>query len=722
MYLSRRLNRSLAPPDWLSINLTLRCNLRCVMCTTCYEVDNELSTREILDIVDQAALMGIRILNPLGGEPLLRPDLEEILTHAASKDFYITLTTNGTLLDAARARGLARIPPEKLHVTFSLDGPERVHDQVRGEGVWARALKGFENLREADLRAGNPRRKILANTILHRHNLEILPEFLDRLAALGFDGVQILTLFRSANGALGDRRFPARPAHDLHIGPEQLPLLDHLIPRLLDRVERPPHPRCPILNEPSELLLLPAWARGELQPLDAPCWAGWKELYVNADGRVLLCDGKLDFLEGAFGSTRLQTLQELWSAPELRVRREVIKRCRTPCAQTCYLRPQSKSARLLGEEASRLLIDRVRPRLEAAVQPLRRALQPSIQRVEGGILRLELTDVCDCDLEGCLTPPERFSALIADIPEPIEAARRDPSLWTRWRDRHLVDFGRGFMGFELVRSILDGLLVAGQGYDDLCVSWRGEPLLHPEILAIYRHLLSHVGPGRLFGRLSLETRALFLGPELVALARQAVDSPQEWRVDLDRLRDPVARELAWEHLRPLVDGGPRLLFSRLARMDGSLEQDLHWLRARFLGLPVFSGRWRPGQEHALWLQLVPAGNAIADRKWRRELLAEAEAAGASFVDLPPTESPYRCLAAERTPTVSWDGKVVLCPWDTGLENRVGEVTKATLPEITRSVEMEKIRRDARYRGVPGFLGCRDCHRDPATPNPLRRGS
>ena len=37
MWASRRLNRSLAPPDWLTVNLTLRCNLRCVMCTTCYD-------------------------------------------------------------------------------------------------------------------------------------------------------------------------------------------------------------------------------------------------------------------------------------------------------------------------------------------------------------------------------------------------------------------------------------------------------------------------------------------------------------------------------------------------------------------------------------------------------------------------------------------------------------------------------------------------------------
>lgn len=53
-WLSRRLGRSLAPPDWLTINLTLRCNLKCSMCTTCYEAP-ELTREQILDLVDQAA-------------------------------------------------------------------------------------------------------------------------------------------------------------------------------------------------------------------------------------------------------------------------------------------------------------------------------------------------------------------------------------------------------------------------------------------------------------------------------------------------------------------------------------------------------------------------------------------------------------------------------------------------------------------------------------------
>ena len=79
MYFSRALNRSLAPPDWVSLNLTMKCNLSCSMCTTCYDQPNELSTQEVKDIIDQTALWGVKVFNPLGGEAFVRKDLEEIL-------------------------------------------------------------------------------------------------------------------------------------------------------------------------------------------------------------------------------------------------------------------------------------------------------------------------------------------------------------------------------------------------------------------------------------------------------------------------------------------------------------------------------------------------------------------------------------------------------------------------------------------------------------------
>lgn len=64
----------------------------------------------------------------------------------------------------------------------------------------------------------------------------------------------------------------------------------------------------------------------------------------------------------------------------------------------------------------------------------------------------------------------------------------------------------------------------------------------------------------------------------------------------------------------------------------------------------------------------------------------------------------------RTPVVSWDGKLTLCTWDTGLDNRVGEVTSDRLSRVWREdAGLDACRREARGKGVPGLAKCRDCH-------------
>lgn len=435
MWASRALNRSLAPPDWLSVNVTLRCNLSCVMCTTCYD-SPELSARELMDLVDQAADWGVRVFNPLGGEPFVRGDLEDILAHAARRDMHVTLTTNATLIKPERAARIATIPTEKLHVNISLDGPEPIHDQVRGPGSFKRALAGYRALREADEARGNPHRKICANTILHRANAAGFAEFVDWLGDQGFHGVQVLNLFRNRDDDM---------VGGLWFRPQDMPALEAAISAISG------HPL--VLNSPADLALVPRYYREGLAPLEAPCWAGWKELYVNADGQAMMCDGKLDFLAGRFGSIREHTLRQLWNSDALRARRAVVKACTTPCIQNCYLRRDSDSLVALATEVVHVA-------------------RPSRRRVNA--LVLEASDV----------PADPASPLLrrmfARSPVACEAVLADPRRLSELRDLRYLDTSRGFLGAEAAARILDNV---GR-VETLYLGWRGETLLHPELAAL----------------------------------------------------------------------------------------------------------------------------------------------------------------------------------------------------------------------------------------------
>jgi MoaA/NifB/PqqE/SkfB family radical SAM enzyme len=711
MYFSRAMNRSMAPPDWLSINLTLKCNLACTMCTTCYDVPQELSTSEVLDLIDQAALWGIKIFNPLGGEPFMRPDLEVLLAHAARKDFHITLTTNGTLITARRAEQLAVIPPEKLHINLSLDGPEAVHDTIRGDGTYRRAMAGYRHLRAADLARGNPRRKILANTIIHRRNLDVLPAFLNTLAQADFSGVQLLNLFRQ--GPAYDNPGNSRPdlAADSHgtdaalwIRPEDLPDLERLVTQLRDRAKRPPNAPFHILNSDSDLALIPSYYRGTLDADDAPCWAGWKELYINADGQAIMCDGALEFLNGGFGSVRKQTLQQLWNSPELTARRSTVKACRTPCIQNCYLRRESDSITAIGAAAIETIGQRALRRL-----PTPKFTRP--EHVRGGVFTLELCDVDDWASDQ--HAPPRLAALLSNTPETISACYADPRRWNQWRDEGYVDFGRGFMGFEVIRDLVSDLRHAGLSFDTVRLRWRGEPLLHPEIERVLPFLLAACGPDQPFRLVEIETHGLLLSDSLIEIAA-ASTAAQRWVFDIDRMGTHT--DLGAERIAALVARREPGLEIHLAC---TVAQDSHpvsdrdrWQRvlpdaAVVVGNPAQTG-------DAIWFRRTDPQSFLGDQAANAALVRCAESLGLS-ARLPDPTVPRQCSAASRTPTISWDAKLTLCRWDDGLAIQAGDVLERPFSTLWRGEPLTRHRRSAETRGVPDGSRCQDCHQ-PFSPN------
>ena len=673
MLLSRRLNTSLAPPDRVSVNVTLRCNLSCVMCTTCYDAP-ELSTDEIKGIIDQTAAWGVEVFNPLGGEPFMRGDIEEILGYAVQRGFYVTVTTNGTLITERRAARLAAIPADRLHLNISIDGDEASHDLVRGKGMYRRAMEGYRRVREADAAAGKARRKILANTILHAKNAHNFLEILDGQAAEGFDGVQVLNLFRQGPDV-------PRESHALWFFPEHLPTLEALSESLARRAERPGTDGYRIQNSPRELRLIPRYYREGLEPLEAPCWAGWKELYINADGKAIMCDGKLDFLAGAFGDVRQQTLRQLWESPKLAERREVVKRCETPCIQTCYLRGSSDSAAELALDAARLGLDKAVRRLST--------LRTDVEHHPDAVLRLELTDVCPCDWEGCASPPSRWRSLIKGAPEAPNATR-----WPELRDRRFIDFGRGFMGFEVVRDVVEDLRSARLRFGALALRWRGEPLLHPEIEPILRYLLDAVAGG-VADRLRVETDGRFLRPELAALT--AHEAQQEWIFDWDR-----GQGAGFGLVQSQRGPNTRVLMSAAA-IPGL---DLRALAARY-PLPPAIGRL-PVAGDALWIRRTDHDHYAKNAEARRALAEAGRVLGVTG-ELGEEDRPRRCPAPARTPTVSWDGKVVLCPRDTQLHNRLGEVTGGgRLSALWRGADWAADRRAAETVGTPDRAICKGC--------------
>ncbi len=135
---------------------TRTCNLHCLHCYSDSELHpyrGELSAAKARAMFEDLARFGVRTLVLSGGEPLMRPDLPDLIADAHERGLWVDLWTNGTLLTRFLAARLKCAGVDD--VTISFDGLGWVGDQVRGKkGAFDSALRGFHNCLEAGLPVG----------------------------------------------------------------------------------------------------------------------------------------------------------------------------------------------------------------------------------------------------------------------------------------------------------------------------------------------------------------------------------------------------------------------------------------------------------------------------------------------------------------------------------------------------------------------------------------
>ncbi len=156
------------------LNITRRCNLRCVHCYAGSDnslAPNELSTDEWMKVIDDLAEFGSPVALFSGGEPLMQPDLVQLARHAVENGMRAVISTNGTLITREKAEEFASIGLS--YIGISLDGSKEVHDAFRGrEGSYEKTIAGLRNARAAGIKTG-------LRFTLSRRNVEDVPALFD---------------------------------------------------------------------------------------------------------------------------------------------------------------------------------------------------------------------------------------------------------------------------------------------------------------------------------------------------------------------------------------------------------------------------------------------------------------------------------------------------------------------------------------------------------------
>ncbi len=277
-------------------HLTERCNLRCLHC---YQQDRkpaELPLASIRETIGEAADMvrdwedtyGIRLsmsYNVSGGEPFLRSDLFEVLEEISATGADIYILSNGTVVTGEIARRLGRIGVKGVQV--SIEGPKKIHEEIRGEGSFDASVKGVRALLEAGI-------TVTLNATLSTVNAGYFREMLDIAKSLKVQRLGYSRLVPYGRGAaMLDKMIPADEVRKLY----------------MDIFSLDPSPVKIVTGDPVASQLSEAEGEDMGDTAIGGCAAGVSGLTILADGTITPCRR----LNVPIGNITTDSLREVWA-------------------------------------------------------------------------------------------------------------------------------------------------------------------------------------------------------------------------------------------------------------------------------------------------------------------------------------------------------------------------------------------------------------------------
>lgn len=305
--------KRLTSPYELNIDLTFRCNLRCIFCYASSvkknEQTDEMSIDEIFNIIDEfKSLNGAFVLFG-GGEPFLREDFLEILRYTKSKGLWTYIISNGSLITEEVAYEYAKYyNPMFDKIQVSLDGSKpEVNDRQRGvKGAFEKTVSGIKNLTALGIRP-------IVNTVITKLNYEDIPNILNLAIELDASTYRCLKLHKIGRGAqlklydkIGLDQFQYEELYDF---------LNRKRDELLGIIGIASDNAC-VFPMATKALRDQFEKRPGEEPASYSCAAGTTKLAIAPNGGIVPCSYFYDFPEFHIGSLRENTLQEIWEDDE----------------------------------------------------------------------------------------------------------------------------------------------------------------------------------------------------------------------------------------------------------------------------------------------------------------------------------------------------------------------------------------------------------------------
>jgi MoaA/NifB/PqqE/SkfB family radical SAM enzyme len=329
-------------PSGIVYEATMRCNLHCEFCYVgdLLNIEGEWRQELSIDALRRAfpAQQGLQI-SLTGGEVFMRKDIMSVMDLFREKGYACGyLTTNGTIIDDARAAALADLAAAGFlkHISVSIDGPGELHDAARGlKGTFERTAAGLRRLQEAARRRNAPLRVSINTTVAHE-SLDALDRMVDVAEELGVDAIGLNHLMFSTPEEASETARIIGAADTSSIATFVTPDPGVDAPRVrrqvaaLQRKCQERNIRFDMRPKVSSKILDNYYEPGAA--LAGRCLYPFLNARVSFSGKVYFCP----FIRVEVGDLTQQSLEEIWNGPQyVQLRRRLLEHSLFPVCRRC---------------------------------------------------------------------------------------------------------------------------------------------------------------------------------------------------------------------------------------------------------------------------------------------------------------------------------------------------------------------------------------------------
>ncbi|HEX5482628.1 MAG TPA: radical SAM protein [Terriglobia bacterium] len=302
-----------------------RCNCRCMMCDI-WKIRQvrELTAEDLKPHRDSIRALGVEWVVFSGGEPMLHSHLRDLSSFFRSEGIRVTLLTAGLLLE----KRAAMVAESFDDVIASLDGPEEIHDRVRGvPGAFGRLSRGIGALRvqHADF-------PVHARCTVQKENFNRLRQTVAAARRMNFNSISFLAADLSSAAFNRAEGWPEERRSAVRLDSDEVDELAREMEALICENETDIHERF-ILENASKLRNVVRHFRvqlGQCSPLSPRCNAPWVSAVIGSDGSLLPC-----FFHPSIGNIHEKPLVEILNSDRALNFRANLNIATNPTCQRC---------------------------------------------------------------------------------------------------------------------------------------------------------------------------------------------------------------------------------------------------------------------------------------------------------------------------------------------------------------------------------------------------